>query len=240
MQSVNRTKCTLAQLIIFIVINYLTNLATADELPVRNSFDSKTHIESQHFAYWYNDTDKDIDTNHLYQQLEILEKSRQSLVLNHGFRDSIKDFKTNIYMENTGGSTPSDHLTGAFVADDPDGYLFIHMVKETLTYDEGKISALRAHELFHTVQFEYFIYGQVAAMDHDYYWFQEGSASWASYLVWQDASLLTHWGVWALDLKPELSLTHSEFSTSHEEITQHMYGSSLFIGLRLIALVIPS
>lgn len=59
----------------------------------------------------------------------------------------------------------------------------------------------------------------------DYYWFQEGAASWASYVAWDDVELLKYWGLWALVLRPELYLTYSNFDNYNGSSAQIMYST---------------
>jgi len=200
-----------------------------ESLVLRNPYGSKANIESAHFSYWYDNSDSEINSHTLVQQLEVMEAIYYSLIIDRQYLDPIKNAKMNIYMEDAGGIKPDGDIDGVYVGEDPDGYLFIYMTKRQLSNSDEHIRALLSHEFFHTIQFEYIDKNQVQSTFHDYFWFQEGSASWGSYDAWNDPELFSHWGLWAQAIKPELTLTYSSFDNYSEAPAQHMYGTSLFL-----------
>jgi len=215
--------------LIFILLLLVMKTSVADDLMVRNPFQAKANIQSTHFAYWYNDADPEVDVEKLQKHLDIIEIARTNLIDVQGYKNPISEYKMNIYMEDAGGSVPSGEIASVFVEFDVDGYMFIHMSKKKLKDTDQLIKALLAHEFFHTIQFSYYEPGQMNSAPFDYYWFQEGSASWASYAAWDDIELLKFWGVWALHLRPELYLTYSNYDDYSGSSAQRMYATSFFL-----------
>ncbi len=206
MQSVNRTKYTLAQLIIFIVINCLTNLATADELPVRNPFNAKNMIGSEHFAYWY--SDEFIGQEDKFNQvLQRLEFSWQELVTVRGYPAPLDNYKLNVYLEEAGGTgVPYDFFTGQALIDDQ-GYPFIMFNRILLDYEPVSAHLLVTHEFFHTLQYAYG--NDYGPYRDDATWFMEASAGCAALEVWKEEQVLAKF-IWSLAPTPHLSVNHDE------------------------------
>jgi hypothetical protein len=221
----------LGSIIVFIFIELLSiwNISYANDLMIRNPYQAKANIQSTHFAYWYNDTDPEINIQKLQRHLDIIETIKERFVDVQGYKDPITEYKMNIYMEDAGGSVPVGEIASVFVGNDPDGYQFIHMSKKKLRDSDQLIRALLAHELFHTIQFLYFDVTKMTTAPFDYFWFQEGSASWASYSAWDDIELLKYWGLWALIVRPELRLTYSNYDNYADSSAQRMYSTSFFL-----------
>ncbi len=192
----------------------------ANDLEVTNPFNAIANIESEHFNYWYDDKDSEVDPSLLTSQLDDLEIIYEKLIVQSGFKSPITTFKFNIYMSEAGGSYDRGE-SSPHVDSDPEGHLFIHMSKyDAAIADYYQYTrALLAHEFFHAIQAQY---------DNSIYdiWYIEGSASWISYYVENDTGEL--WSIDALAKTPELTLTYSDYGDFESDEVWHMYATSYF------------
>ncbi len=219
---------SLIKLLVFTLILF-NKISYANDLKVRNPYQAKANIQSKHFTYWFNDSDTEIDIQKLQRHLDIIEEVKKNLIDIQGYKSPISEYKMNIYMEDAGGNVPSGEIASVFVDYDSENFMFIHMSKKKLKDSDQLIRALLAHEFFHTIQFSYYDVAKMYQASFDYYWFQEGAASWASYVAWDDVELLKYWGLWALVLRPELYLTYSNFDNYNGSSAQRMYSTSFFL-----------
>ncbi|WP_444995084.1 DUF6055 domain-containing protein [Aliikangiella sp. IMCC44359] len=203
----------------------------ASVLALRNPYGARNVVESEHFAYWY-DNEFLGQENLLREELDRMEYSWQVLIENHQFSAPLDQYKLNIYLETAGGhDVPFKGFSGQALVDD-DGYPFIMMSREVLNYT-GENSLLHStHEFFHTIQFAYGEMSNYGVYRDRATWFMEASAGWAANIVWGQLEL-NELFVWSLSQTPDLSLDYDgRKEQSNEDYTPanvHHYSMVFFL-----------
>lgn len=208
-------------------------LLESSTLAVRNPYNAKHHIESQHFAYWYDDKylgNEDV----LYLELERMEYSWQQLIEVMGYNKPLDNYKLNIYLEYAGSSSlPYEGYTGQAKIDD-DGYPYLMMGEAILGYEQKDAHLHSSHEFFHNLQHSY---GEGYGVYRDNAkWFMEASAGWAAIQVWQEPLIMANY---IFSLAPTAKLSLDAFlvrqNSSIELTPSNVHHYSMAILLKFIS-----
>jgi MYXO-CTERM domain-containing protein len=195
-----------------------------DGKATRNVYAGLTNVhETENFAIWWGDTSPATNA-HLQVLGESFETAWTVQLNDMGFPapEGSEEFRFNVYLGDTGGGGPSAEGAAGYYYVDTDGWPMIvidkHLVTEPLS---ARLTA--GHELHHAVQ------APTGGIAYDALgaWYHEACANWILPHIFPGNEGYAS-TIYAVALRPEVSLTHFPDAWTGLPEDDHAYGAFLF------------